>query len=87
MLPNTLVRIFVQERAHVTDPAAKFQATGRGSGGDYLGTEFGPTINDAVQLVKARSMAAGSNCADHVEIVLDPPKRPAKVGPDRYTRH
>ena len=76
-----LVRVFVQETGR------GFQATGRGPNHEYLGTEFGDTEAQALKAVKARARSAGHTVTPNVEVVTDKPKRPAKVGPDRFTKH
>lgn len=76
-----LVRIFVQETGRGV------QATGRGPNHEYLGTEFGDTEAQALRAIKARARSAGHTVSPNVEVVTDKPKRPAKVGPDRFTVH
>ena len=63
----------------------QFQATGRDKNGGYIGTEFAPTRHEAITKVFDRAKAAGHKVVKRsVETVTEKPKKPAKVGPDKF---
>jgi hypothetical protein len=66
----------------------EWQATGRDRNNGYLGTEFASTQGAAITKVFNRAKKAGITVVrQSVEIQTEPAARPAKVGPDRFTRH
>jgi hypothetical protein len=74
-----LIRVFI------TEVGEGIQATGRGPNHQYLGSEFGDTEAQARKALITRVKRAGHTVSPNVETVTEKPKRPAKVGPDRFT--